>query len=320
MRISVFTLVITFFIGTIMTYSQDTTTFVTPPIKKDTSYWKHENRIGFDLSQIAFVNWNAGGNSSISGLLRGNFSKRYERENILWNNEVLARYGINKQEGRELRKTDDAFVANSNFGYKKHPNSNWYYSGRFNFSTQFVEGYNYPNKEIAISSLFAPAYIFLGFGSEYNQKNKKINFYISPMTMKATLVWNERLANQGAFGVTPAVRDEEGNIIIRGRRHRTEMGILFNNYLRKEIYENITLENRLSLFADYVNHKFGNIDIDWQIQVDMVVNQYVRANVGIHMLYDDDIKGKKEVNGQQITVGPKLQLKQMLGVGMVYSF
>jgi hypothetical protein len=36
----------------------------------------------------------------------------------------------------------------------------------------------------------------------------------------------------------------------------------------------------------------------------------------LHIIYDDDIKAKKRVDGIQITVGPKLQLKQVLGVGI----
>ena len=90
-------------------------------------------------------------------------------------------------------------------------------------------------------------------------------------------------------------------------------------YENIDIYKNIVFENRVTVFADYLGH-FGNIDIDWQMQLDMTINEYVRANVGIHMIYDDDIKAKKEIDGQQVTVGPRLQLKQMLGVGMVYQF
>lgn len=289
------------------------------PKEKDTTYWIHKNTINFDMTQIAFSNWNAGGNSSISGLLRGTFQKKYTKGKVLWNNELLTRYGINKQEGRELRKTDDQIVLNSNFGYKKSEKSNWYYSGRFNFTSQFVEGFAYPNKDIAISLPFSPAYIFLGIGSEYNIKEKEFNIYMSPLTLKTTLVLNQRLANQGAFGVTPAVLDEFGNVVQNGRRNRTEMGILINNYWKKEIYKNIVYESRLILFADYID-KFGNIDVDWQSQLDMQVNDFVRANITLHMIYDDDTKAKKEIDGQQVTVGPRLQLKQVLGIGVVYEF
>ena len=286
---------------------------------KDTTYWVHKKIVGLDITQIAFLNWNAGGNSSISGLFKGDFSRKYTKENVLWNNEMSIRYGINKQDDRELRKTDDAFSILSNYGYKTDINSNWYSSARFNFNTQFTNGYAYPNTDTPISKFFAPAYVFLGIGSEYNRKDWNANFYFSPLTLKTTFVLNQRLADLGSYGVTKAIYDEEGNLLKRGRKSRTELGLLFNNYWKTEIYKNMTLENRLSLYSDYLNN-FGNIDVDWQLQVDMIVNEYVKANIGIHMIYDDDIKAKEEVNGEQITVGPKLQLKQALGIGVVYVF
>jgi hypothetical protein len=287
--------------------------------KKDTTYWVQQKAIGFDISQIAFLNWNAGGNSSISGLLKGDFSKKYTRGNVLWNNEMGIRYGINKQEERELRKTDDALSLLSNYGYKTSPNSNWYNTARFNFNTQFTNGYVYPNTETAISRLFAPAYIFLGIGSEYVRKDWDATFYLSPLTLKTTFVLDQRLADAGSFGVDKAIFDEEGRLLRRGRKTRTELGILFNNYWKKEIYKNMIIENRLSLYTDYLNN-FGNIDVDWQMQLNMVVNQYVRANIGLHLIYDDDIKAKEEIDGEQVTVGPKLQLKQALGIGVIYTF
>jgi hypothetical protein len=229
------------------------------------------------------------------------------------------RYGINKQEDREVRKTDDQFQINSNFGYKKDSLSNWYYAGRFNFQTQFANGYAYPNVDLAISKPFAPAYIFLGIGSEYSRKDLNLNVYLSPLTQKTTLVFDQRLANQGAFGVDKAILDSDGNIIKEGKLYRNEVGILITNQWKKEVYKNMILEHRVSFYTDYLN-KFGNIDVDWQLQLEMVVNQYVKANIGTHIMYDDDIKAKEERDGQQVVVGPKIQLKQLLGVGVVYEF
>lgn len=299
-----------------ITYSQ---IIVKAPDSDMISNWKKKNEIGFDLSEIALVNWSVGGNSSVSGLLKGKFSRKYEKENLTWNNELLIRYGINKQDGRELRKTDDALQINSTFGYRNDTVSKWYHSAKFNFNTQFTNGYSYPNTDLAISKLFAPAYVFLGVGAEYIDKKNDLNFYLSPLTQKTTLVLNERLANQGAFGVTKATYDDAGNLLEKGRKSRTEVGILVTNYWKTEVFKNITYENRLSLYTDYVNN-FGNIDIDWQAQLDLVVNEYVKANIGIHMIYDDDIKAKDERDGEQVTLGPKVQLKQMLGVGLTYAF
>ncbi len=283
------------------------------------SYWTKENKVGLDISQITFVNWNAGGNNSISGLVKGQFIRTFIKDNIHWKNELIMRYGINKQESQEVRKTDDQFLFNSTFGYKRDSISNWYYAGKFSFNTQFANGYAYPNTDLPISKPFAPAYTFLGVGAEYSRKDLNLNLYLSPLTQKTTMVFDQRLANQGAFGVDKAVFDEFGNLIREGKNIRNETGILITNQWKKEIYKNINFEHRVSLYTDYINN-FGNIDVDWQLQLDMTVNQYVKANIGTHIVYDDDIKSKEEEGGVQVVKGPKIQLKQLLGVGVVYQF
>ena len=283
------------------------------------SKWKKENKVGFDVSQIAFVNWNAGGNNSVAGLFKGKFKRDYIEDRYSWKNELIIRYGINKQEGREIRKTDDQFQINSTFSHREDTISKWYYAGKFNFNTQFYNGYAYPNNDIAISAPFAPAYFFLGIGAEYYNKEEKLKFYLSPLTLKNTLVLNQRLANEGAFGVNKALFDATGNIIRKGKKSRTEIGILLTNEWEVEIYKNIIFENRLSLYSDYIN-KFGNIDINWQLQFEMIVNEYVKATIGTNLIYDDDIKLKEEENGIQVIKGSRIQLKQILGIGFEYSF
>lgn len=306
-------IVILLLVGTTTLYSQKTIT------ADSISSWKKTNVVGFDISQIAFLNWNAGGNNSISGLLKGNFTRKYETKKSKWLNELIVRYGINKQDGVEWRKTDDVFQVNSTFGYRNDSISNWFYSAKFNFNTQFTNGYSYPNTEIAISKPFAPAYLFFGLGAEYANKEKKLTVYVSPLTLKNTMVLDQTLANQGAFGVTKAIFDSAGNVLVEGKKSRTELGFLLTSAYKREVFKNMHLENRLSLYSDYINN-FGNVDVDWQLQLDMIVNQYVRANIGTHLIYDDDIKAKEEIDGKQVTVGPKVQLKQLLGVGLVYEF
>lgn len=291
-----------------------------PALIKDTlSHWTKKNKIGFDISEIAFVNWNAGGTSSISGLLKTKFNRVYTTDNYTWSNELIMRYGLNKQDGIELRKTEDAFQFNSTLGYRKDTLSNWYHSAKFNFNTQFTNGYSYPNKEISVSRPFAPAYIFLGLGAEYATKKKDELLYLSPFTSKITFVLDQRLANLGSFGVVKAVYDLNGELISEGERSKIELGFLLTALYKKEILKNITIENRLSLYSDYINN-FGNIDVDYDLMLDLKVNEYVKTNIGLHIIYDDDIKAKEELDGKQVTVGPKTQLKQVLGVGILYQF
>ncbi|MFV8341843.1 DUF3078 domain-containing protein [Flavobacterium sp. XS2P39] len=291
-----------------------------PPIPIMTvSPWTKKNSLGFYLSEIAFVNWSAGGTSSISGLIKGDFSRVYAKKNRKWVNELVIRYGLNKQDGIEIRKSDDALQFNSTFGYRKDTITNWYHSAKFNFNTQFTNGYSYPNKEIAISKPLAPAYAFMGIGAENANKEKNRIFYISPFTFKTTLVLDQRLANQGAFGVEKATYDSDGILVSEGKRSKTELGFLMTSLYKKEIFKNVNIENRISVYSDYINN-FGNVDVDYDLLLDLVVNQYVKANIGTRIVYDDDIKSKKEIDGKQVTEGAKIQLKQLLGVGIVYAF
>lgn len=281
------------------------------------SHWQSKNTIGLDLNEIAFVNWNAGGVSAISGLLKGNFLRIHTLDKSEWVNELIVRYGITKQDGLAIQKSDDEFRFNSTYGYRKDTLTNWYHSAKFNFNTQFANGYKYPDTSSPISKPFAPAYTFLGYGANYFDKVKKFDLYISPLTFKNTLVLDQTLANKGAFGVNKAIYDAGGNLVSKGKKSRTEFGFLITNHYIKEVWKNITMENRLSLYSDYINN-FGNIDVEWRLQFDLVVNKYVRANIGMHLIYDDDIKTTEEINGVKVPKGPKVQLKQVLGLGLVY--
>jgi len=214
--------------------------------------WTRKNAVGVNFNEVAFVNWNAGGNNSISALFFGSFERNFQRELLSWKTNASLRYGLNAQEGRELRKTDDQIVFNSTFGYRRNPTSNFRYSAKFNFNTQFASGYRYPDTEKPISSFMAPGYVFLGIGTEYTAPKEDLVIYLSPVTQKSTFVLNQTLANEGMFGVTPAIRDELGNIIKEGDKVRTEFGILFTSSFKKEIFTNVNLENQLSLYSDYL--------------------------------------------------------------------
>ena len=284
-------------------------------------YWTEKNTFGVNLSEVAFVNWNAGGNNSVSALFYADFQRNFEKDYTMWKNSATMRYGINAQEGREIRKTEDELRIRSSFGFRKDSTSHWYYSGKFSFNTQFANGYKYPDTEVAISKFMAPGYTFLGVGTEYSDPVEDLTVYLSPITFKSTFVLDQRLADEGMFGVDPAVTDELGNILKEGENLRTEFGFLFTSGFSKQVFDNIALDNQLSLYSDYLN-KFGNVDVDWQLNVNMKVNDFVKANVGSHIRYDDDVKFKEDTNGdgKLETSGPRLQLKQMLGVGLVYEF
>lgn len=282
--------------------------------------WRSKKEIGLNLNQVSFTNWNSGGTNSISGIVIGKAEAKYKQEKWFWNSNFNIRYGLNKQEDKDIRKTEDVIEVISNVGLEKDPTSNWFYSARFSFNTQLANGFNYPNRDEPISKFLAPGYMFFGVGMEYGRHIERLSFYASPFTLKTTFVLDSDLANKGAFGVDRAIYDLEGNIIRDGRKVKQELGILLTNQFEEELFENIKVNSLLRLYTDYIN-SFGNIDVEWELHLDMKVNKYVRATLGSHLRYDNDIKIEVErnemTNEERIVTGAKLQWKQILGVGVV---
>ncbi|WP_452601676.1 DUF3078 domain-containing protein [Pontimicrobium sp. MEBiC06410] len=283
--------------------------------------WVQKNKVNLDVNEVAFVNWNSGGVNSVSALLGVLSSLKHEKEGLIWNNTISGRYGINKQQAQDVRKTDDLIEINSSLGYKKDTLTNWYYTAKFNFKSQFSNGYSYPNQSKPISKFMAPGYLFFGTGMEYGRDIETFSFYFSPLTVKGTFVLDDDLANAGAFGVESAVVNDNGDIIKEGEKVRTEVGILITNAYETVIFENIALKNALSLYTDYFN-SFGNVDVNWEINLDFKVNAYVKATLGSHLKYDNDTKTQVEIdNGEELAEeGAKVQWKQQIGIGVTLDF
>ncbi|SEL65815.1 Protein of unknown function, DUF481 [Maribacter orientalis] len=286
------------------------------------SFWETENSFGINVSEVAFVNWNAGGDNAVSGLGFLKFARKYKFSNFQWDNNLELRYGLNAQDGRKLRKTEDVIRLSSNLGFRKDTISNWFYSVQLNFNTQFSNGYKYPDRDTPISRFMAPGYLLFGAGTSFITKDQKFNLYLSPLTQKSTFVLDQDLADNGAFGVNEAILDVDGNILTPGENHLLEIGILITNNFNYNVAENIELKSRLNLYTDYIK-SFGNIDVDWELNLNMKVNKFISTSLGTQMIYDDDILFDivKNDNGTILNPGiPKIQFKQILAVGILYGF
>jgi hypothetical protein len=286
--------------------------------------WKQKQNASVDISQVSFTNWNAGGTNSISALLGYKFTADYKDKFFSWKNNLRVGYGLNKQQDRAVRKTDDIFEMTSNLGYQPTKVSKWFYSARFSFKTQLTDGFKASDveNENPISTFLAPGYLFFGGGMEYGRNIDRLSLYLSPLTLKATFVLDQELANQGAFGVTPAVLDAEENVITEGENTRQELGILVTNSYDLKLAKNITAKHILSLYSDYINN-FGNVDVDWRLNFDFKVNSFVRATLESHLRYDDDVKTlqpSETEEGEFDEAGARVQWKQFLGVGFAVNF
>lgn len=275
---------------------------ISPTKTKDSiaSLWKNDRKLGILLTQTAFLNWNAGGDNSFSGILSFRWDNSYKKGNFFIENLIDARYGINLREGEEPQKTDDALRIESSFGYRKNAVSKWYYSGRVSLNTQFSKGYKYPNRKNHISTFFAPGYLMVGVGADFSNADKSFRIHLSPITSKTTFVLDKKLSDAGAFGVE------------KGERTRMEFGVLTTIFHKMTLMKNVEMTNRVSLYSDYIRNA-GKVDINWDSHVKMTINKYLESNLGLFVIFDDDIKDKESKESE-------IQLKQILGLGFTYRF
>lgn len=268
--------------------------------------WNFGGLASFNFSQVSLTNWAAGGKSSASGVAIFNVFGNYKKDNVSWENSLDMGYGLLKEQDNEVVKSNDKFDLNSKYGIKK--TEKLYISTLFNFKTQFTPGYKYPNTTDAISKFLAPAYITLSVGADY-KPNKKLSLLLSPLTGKMTIVADDDLSAIGSFGLDP------------GKKLRYEVGSFAKLELKTDIMKNVSLTSKLDLFSNYL-HNPANIDINWDLLINMKINDYLSANLISNMIYDDDIKIAIDKNKDGIieSRGPRVQLKEMFGVGLSLKF
>ncbi|MGB3182776.1 MAG: DUF3078 domain-containing protein [Cyclobacteriaceae bacterium] len=264
--------------------------------------WITGGDVALNFSNVGLSNWAGGGQSSLSlGGIFNTFTKM-EDENNLWRTDLQLAYGVIKQGDNELRKSDDAIILISQYGYKL--SEHWQASLNANFRTQFAPGYNYPEdvdgleQKRLISEFMAPGYLVASPGITYIKEHFSATF--SPASVKWTFVLNDSLAAAGAYGVDP------------GQNTRSQLGMNLSAQYDQEIAKNVTFSTLVNLFNDY--ETFGNIDVNWETLLIMKVNEWLSTSFTTQLIYDDDIDVVREGNPDD--VGPAVQFKNVLNVGV----
>ncbi|TFH33178.1 MAG: DUF3078 domain-containing protein [Bacteroidia bacterium] len=275
-------------------YSQDTTAVEGP--------WKATGMFSLNMSQVALSNWSQGGESSYALNTLAVFGTDYTIGKSKWANLFDIGYGVQKVGANEMGKTDDHFEVTSRYGYQT--SKNWFLSGMLNVKSQFTRGYNSTEADrILISDFMSPGYILISLGMEY-KPNEVFTATFSPVSGKLTIVTNDSLSQAGSFGVNP------------GENMRSEFGGNIKVLLTREIMKNVTLTTSLDLFSNYIDNPL-NIDVSWKLLLNMKVNEFLSANISTHLLYDDDIN---YTDNMGVSQGPRVQFKEMLGIGLSVKF
>ncbi len=275
--------------------------------------WSYNGFFSQQLNQVSFSNWASGGENSFASSSVINFEANYKKEKISAENKLEMVYGIIKNEGQSMRKNQDRLEWISKTGREVSPRLN--VTTLINFKTQFYKGYNYPNEEDVISRFMAPAMLLTSLGMDY-RPTEYLSVFFSPATGKFTFVLDDALSEQGAYGVDP------------GKRINPEFGAMISVGFDKKILEDgIRINSRLDLFNNYTDSDVSNrknTDVNWQTNVQIKINRYITASAMFHMVYDHDIPVPiyETIDGERVQTGtgPRLQLQQVFGLGLSYSF
>lgn len=251
--------------------------------------WSVNGRLTFLFNQSSFSNWTAGGDNTIAGNLGVNYDFNYKNKGWNWDNKVITVYGLSHVKAQGFRKTGDRFEYNSLLGLKTK--KYWFFSFFSNFKTQYTRGYDYSKKPAKpVSDFFAPAYLSFGPGMLW-KKSDNLRVNIAPATARFTFVSDEF---SGQYGVE------------KGKNTNFGLGFNLSAYYKFLVMEDVTMENILAIYADYLN-KPQNVDIDYQINFFVKVNKYLSMNLALHTIVDDNASSK-------------IQFKEVFGLGVNYTF
>ena len=296
----------------IVTFAQEEGT------EKGDTTWTFSGLGSVTFTQVALSNWQAGGQSSVSANAFLNGNAVYHKDLVTFESNLDLGYGLTKIGDGDWIKSDDKIDWTNKFGHVA--TKDWDYSAFLNFKSQFTAGYNYPNDSVEISNFLAPAYVLGGLGMDYHPF-EGFSALIAPVTGKMTIVNDQTLADQGAYGVEEAVLDTAGTVVTPGKKTRLELGGYVKIVYKVNLMENITLQTKLDLFSNYLENP-QNIDVNWENILNLKVNKYITANLTTHMIYDQDIEIPVDEDGDGVAekTGPRVQFKEVFGVGFSYKF
>jgi hypothetical protein len=292
--------------------------------KSEPKNWKKGGMTGLNFTQSSFTNWAAGGENAFSATALTTLFANYKKDKWTWDNNIDLAYGLLKSGNDKVRKNEDKIDFTSKLGrYAFY--DHWYYTALINFKSQFDDGYNLPNDSNIVSHFMAPGYVIGAIGLDYKTKDNSFSVFISPVTSKTVIVNDQRLANDGAYGVTAAEYDSVGGVYVivkNGEMINSQFGGYLKIAFKKDIMKNVNLATKLELFSNYLKDP-QNIQVNWELLLSMKVNKLITASISTNMIYDHNIPVPvtETVNGVVINrTGPRLQFKEVLAIGVSYKF
>ncbi len=253
-----------------------------------------ETHSGILFNQFAYVNWAGGGENSINGKFTTLNTHSYKVGRITVDSYLNAALGFGQKDST-FWKTDDKLEINSIFNYQLW--GKWTFSAGMNLATQFAPGYG-DNKDIYTSKFFAPATLKPFAGISYRHSDSQIVTF-APISGNFLFVCDDRLSNEGAFGITP------------GNRFKATIGSFLSVQWTQDIDKKGILKYKTN-FQSFIDYKTVP-SLSWENWLNLTVFKYLTVGFYIHLVYDQSIEKRQGSSTHW-------QVKENLGVGIAYNF
>lgn len=294
----------------------------------DTVGWHIESTFDLKFTQVTLHNWAGGGQSSIAFNTAFSYTADYKGLHTTWTNSFDMDYGFfNQARSVYWAKSDDRIDINSLFGRILW--HHWELETFLSFKSQFSAGYSNPlapdSAKVTISDFLAPGYIGFGTGFDY-KPSEHFNVLIAPLSAKFTLVNNQLLADQAAFGVINE-KDSLGNGIAgSGKKVRKEFGGTFKIMFKTHVNDKFDLHAKFELFSNYLITP-QNIDVNGELLVNWKLNKFLSVSINLVLIYDNDVQITRQTKEIDTTTGlyktktgPITQFRELSGLGFNYTF
>jgi hypothetical protein len=144
----------------------------------------------------------------------------------------------------------------------------------------------------------SPGYLTFGPGLFW-KKGDHLRLNFAPLTSKMTFV-------DDFYTSQPGYIDGAYFGVDANKSLRYELGFYASVYYKFNIMTNVSAENTLNLYTNYLEDP-QNVDMDYSLAIVMKINKFLSANLNFQAIYDDNaFQG--------------FQTRQVFGLGVNYGF
>lgn len=313
--------------------------------------WKFSGVTGLNAAATGMVNWSAGGNNNINGVVYGRARLLYHKDKLAWDSNLDLEYGMSyiDQPLDKVQKSSDKIRLSSKIGYEFA--KNWYATALVGFNTQFALGRSYEGKDDKnpiISKFMAPAYTDISVGIDW-KPNDIFSVYASPIAGRFTTVAVSESLNREYSNLYPIAdgglernlkekyavwKYDNDNKKDFSMNTRAELGLSLKGAINYS-FKDLKFTSMLGLYTPYAwdkteigtngngkpiyrdnNRRVGNFDVDWDVALSYQFFKGLQVTLSTSLKYYNGVM----IANEDGYACERVQFKSILGVGIGYNF